>query len=159
MLLKNNHFAFIEEFFYQIAGTAMCTIVALKYATLVMGYLEIQFYRKYKNEFGVKNEKYNEETWHMFSDDCHIDLDAANINLLKLFDILNNIHDSIKFKMEQHSLDLPFFDITISKDRETNNIWINIFYKKLILGDVFHLTLAAPIFLLDSPLMKLTLTR
>ena len=95
----------------------------------------------------------------MFSDDCHIDLDATNINLLKLFDILNNIHDSIKFKMEQHNLDLPFFDITINKDRETNNIWINIFYKKLILGDVFHLTLAALIFLLDSPLMKLTLTR
>ena len=44
IVLKNNHFVFNEEFFHQITRTAMGTIVAPAYATLVMGYLEIQFY-------------------------------------------------------------------------------------------------------------------
>ena len=44
IVLKNNHFGFNEEFFHQITRTAMGTIVAPAYATLVMGYLEIQFY-------------------------------------------------------------------------------------------------------------------
>ena len=132
------HFVFNE-------GTNMGTIVAPKHATLVMRYLEIQFYEKLKNEFGVKNGKYIEENWHRFLDDCYIALDATNINPLKLFDILNNIHDNIKFTMEQHNLYFPFLDIMINKDSETNNIWMDIFYKKkLILVDVFHLPLVAP---------------
>ena len=48
----------------------MGTIVAPTYATLVMGYLEIQFYEKCKNEFGVNNGKYIKKTWHRFLDDC-----------------------------------------------------------------------------------------
>ena len=87
-----------------------------------MGYLEIQFYEKCRNEFGVNNGKYIKEAWRRFLNDCYIALDATNINPLKLFDILNNIHDNIKFTMEQHNLYLPFLDITINKDPETNNI-------------------------------------
>ena len=88
IVLKNNHFVFNEEFFHQTAGTAMGTIVAPTYATLVMGYLEIQFYEKCKNEFGVNKGKYIEENWHRFLDDYYIALDTTNINPLKLFDIL-----------------------------------------------------------------------
>ena len=43
LFLKNNDFGFNEKFFHQITGTAMGTIVAPTYSTLVMGYLEIQF--------------------------------------------------------------------------------------------------------------------
>ena len=32
--------------------------------------------------------------------------------------------------MEQHNLYLPFLDTMINKDLETNNIWMDIFYKK-----------------------------
>ena len=128
--LKSDYFVINEEFFHQIAGTAMGTIVAPTYATLVMGYLEIQFYKKCKNEYGVNNGKYIEENWHRGLDDCYTVLDGTNINPLKLFDILNNIHDNIKFTMEQHNLYLPFLDIMINKDPETNNIWMDIFYKK-----------------------------
>ena len=130
LVLKNNHFVFKEEFFHQIAGTAMGTIVAPTYATLVMGYLELQFYEKCKNEFGVKNGKYIEENWHRFLDDCYIALDETNINPLKLFDKLNNIYDNIKFTKEQHNLYLPFLDIMMNKDLENNNIWMDMFYKK-----------------------------
>ena len=130
LVLKNNHFVFNEEFFHQIAGTAMGTIVAPTYATLVMGYLKIQFYEKCKNELGVNNGKYIEENWQRFLDNCYIALDTTNINPLKLFDILKNIHDNIKFTMEQHNLYLPFLDIMINKHPETYNTWMDIFYKK-----------------------------
>ena len=62
----------------------MGTIVAPTYATLVMEYLEIKFYKKCKNEFGVDNGKYIEENCHRFLDDCYIVLDTTNINSLKL---------------------------------------------------------------------------
>ena len=32
--------------------------------------------------------------------------------------------------MEQHNFYLPFLDIMINKDLETNNIWMDIFYKR-----------------------------
>ena len=62
------HFVFNE-------GTNMGTIVASKHATLVIRYLEIQFYEQHKNEFRVKNGKYIEQNWHRFLDDCYIALD------------------------------------------------------------------------------------
>ena len=39
----------------------MSAKVASTYATLVLRYIEIQFYEKCKNEFGVNNKKYIEE--------------------------------------------------------------------------------------------------
>ena len=45
-------------------------IVAPTYATLVMRYPEIQFYKKCKREFGANNVKYIEENWRRFLDDC-----------------------------------------------------------------------------------------
>ena len=108
----------------------MSIIVAPTHAALVMGYLKLQFYEKYKNEFGVNNGKYIEENWHRFLDDCYIALDATNINPLRLFDILNNIHDNIKFTMEQHNLYLPFLDIMINKDLRTITFEWTYFIKK-----------------------------
>ena len=74
LVLKNNHFVF-KNFFHQIVGAAMGTIVALTNAALEMGYLENQYYERWKNEFGVNNGKYIEENWHRFLDDCYIVLD------------------------------------------------------------------------------------
>ena len=108
----------------------MGAIVSPTYATLVMGYLELQFFKKCKNEFDVNNGKYIEEDWHRFLDKCYLALNPTNINPLKLFDILNKIHDKIKLEMEQHDLYLPFLDIMINKDPDHNNIWMDIFYEK-----------------------------
>ena len=45
--------------------------------------------------------------------------------------------------MEQHNLYLPFLDIMINKDSETDSIWMDVYFiKKMIPGDMFHLTLA-----------------
>ena len=60
LVLRNDHFVFNEEFFQQITGTAMGVIVAPTYATLVIGYFELQFFEKCNNEFGVNNGKYIE---------------------------------------------------------------------------------------------------
>ena len=46
--------------------------------------------------------------------------------------------------MEQDILYLTCLDIMKNKDPETNNIWMDIFYKKLILQNVFHSPLATP---------------
>ena len=108
----------------------MGTIVAVKYVTLVLGHLEIQFYEKCRNEFDVNNRKSSDEDWQGFLDDCYITLDATNINSLRLFDILNIINDNIKFTREKHNLYFPFLDIMINKDPEICNIWMDIFYKK-----------------------------
>ena len=96
LVLKSNHFFPNKQFFHLIAGTS---VIASTCATLLMGYLENKFYEKCKNEFAVNNGKCIEENWHRFLDDCYIALDATNINLLKLFDILNNLHGNIKFTM------------------------------------------------------------
>ena len=95
LILKNDHFFFNEEFFHQIAGTAMGTTFAPTCATLVMKYLELQFYEKCKNAFDVNNGKYIEENWHRLLDNYYIALDTSNINPLKLFDILINIHENL----------------------------------------------------------------
>ena len=50
-----------------------------------MRYLEIQFYEKCKNEFGVKNGKQIEENCYRFLEDCYTTLDATSINTLKPF--------------------------------------------------------------------------
>ena len=76
---------------------------------------------KGKNESGVNNGKYIEENWRRFLEDCFKALDVSNINHLKIFDMLNNIYDNIKFTIEQHNLYLPFLDMIINKDLETNN--------------------------------------
>ena len=41
-------------------------------------------------------------------------------NLLKVFGKLHNIHENIYFTMEKLNLFLPFFDIMMKKDHETN---------------------------------------
>ena len=62
-----------------MAGTTMDAMVASTYVTVVMGYIEIQFHEKSKNEFGVNNEKYIEENWNRFLQDCYVAFDPTNI--------------------------------------------------------------------------------
>ena len=100
----------------------MGIIVAPTYATLVMGYIEIQFYKKCKNDYGVNNGIYLQENWDRAFGDCYITLNTANINPFKLFDTLNNIHDNIIFTMVEYNLYLSFHDIMLNRDPETNNI-------------------------------------
>ena len=87
---------------------AMAAIAIPTNVTLVMGYLKI--YEKFKNEFGSSNGKYIERNQHRFLDDIYIALDANNINALRFFDILNNIHEYIKVTVEQCNFYLSFYE-------------------------------------------------
>ena len=51
-ILENNYFAFNNEIYRQIKGTAMGTKVAQTYANLVMGYFEMTLYKKIGENFG-----------------------------------------------------------------------------------------------------------
>ena len=93
-----------------------------------MGYLEVQFYENCKNELYINNGKYIEENWHRFFGDCYLALDATNLNLLKLFDIIKSIHENIKFSKKQNKTILVY----------------NFLISRSIHGDVFHLTLVTP---------------
>ena len=62
---------FNNEFYNQIKGTAMSTIFAPTYATLLMGYFEIKFYSVCTFKYGEILGKYIKESWIHFLDDCY----------------------------------------------------------------------------------------
>ena len=91
----------------------MGKMVAPTYATLVMGYLEIQFYEKCKQLFWLNAGNFIEENWYTFLEDCYIALDTTIVISSKL---LSSTHKNTNFTIEQHDLHLPFLDILINKD-------------------------------------------
>ena len=58
------------------------TIFGGTYSTLVMGYLEIQFYKKWRQIFGLSAVKYIKENWYRFLYNCNIALDYIVVNRL-----------------------------------------------------------------------------
>ena len=67
----------------------------------------------------------------IYLDDCYIALDANIVNPSELFETLNRIHKNIKFAMKQHDLHLPFLDILLNKDSESNKVWMDICYGRV----------------------------
>ena len=126
-VLTNNNFLFNNECFHQRQGTAMGTIAAPTYATLVVGYLEIQFYDKIKCSYGEDAMRYIMNNWDRFLDDCFSTLDCNIITPEQLSDILNDLHPKIKFTMENSSDHLPFLDINILKTE--NELSMDIYFK------------------------------
>ena len=63
---------FDEIFYFQVQGTVMGTIFAPFYATLSMGYHEIERYATIRNKFTLLVFNYFEQNGKMFLDDCFI---------------------------------------------------------------------------------------
>ena len=126
-VLKNNTFTFNNTNYIQLIGTAMGTIFAPTYATLVLGYLEEKLYDLIESLYDTKTKIYIEKNWDRFLDDCHILLDKNIIDPNDLHKLLNSLHPSIKFTMEVNENKLPFLDILINK--ENNHIWMDIYSK------------------------------
>ena len=99
-ILSNNSVAFDEMFYLQIQGTAMGTIFAPTYATLSMGFHEIELYAIIRNKFTLPVSNYFEQNWKRFLDDCFIFLRLSLIKPNELLDVLNNINPAIQFTME-----------------------------------------------------------
>ena len=113
-ILSNNSMTFDEMFYFQIEGTAMGTIFAPTYATLSMGFHEIELHAIMRNKFTLPVSNYFEQNWKRFLDDCFIFLRLSLIKPNELLDVLNNINRAIQFTMEKNDNQLPFLDVMIN---------------------------------------------
>ncbi|KAK3091940.1 hypothetical protein FSP39_023867 [Pinctada imbricata] len=127
LVLENNHFFFDNKYFLQIKGTAMGTKVAPTYATLFMGYLEEKLFSRTEDVFDANFGNCIRKNWKRYLDDCFIFWNRSLDDLNKFHDLLNGLHTSIQFTMEQSEKELPFLDTLIIK--EDNKITTDLFYK------------------------------
>ena len=126
-VLKNNTFEFNNENYIQLLGSAMGTIFAPTYATLVMAYLETILYDEIERKFGKEVREHIEKNWFRFLDDCFIALDADLITPEDLLKILNELDTNIKFTMESSDKNVPFLDVMVNK--EEGNLWTTTYSK------------------------------
>ena len=126
-ILSNNSMTFDEMFYSQIQGNAMGTIFAPTYATLSMGFHEIELYAIIRNKFTLPVSNYFEQNWKRFLDDCFIFLKLSLIKPNELLEVLNNINPAIQFTMETSDTQLPFLDVLINK--EGKKIFMDIYSK------------------------------
>ena len=101
-VLRNNNFLFNNEYFHQLTGTAMGTIVAPTYATLVMAYIEIKMYELCELKYGKITKDIIEEEWSRFLDDCFIALDSNILQPNELLNLINSIDKHIQFTVRGH---------------------------------------------------------
>ncbi|KAJ8318533.1 hypothetical protein KUTeg_003624 [Tegillarca granosa] len=126
-ILENNSFFFNSKYYLQIRGTAMGTKMAPTYATLVMGFLKQQLYRKLEEIEGPEFTHHFENTWKRYLDDCFIIWTKSSNALTNFERTLNNLHPAIKFTKEINSNNIPFLDILVIKNGTEINT--DIFYK------------------------------
>ena len=126
-ILSNNSMTFDEMFYLQIQGTAMGTIFAPTYATLSMGFHEIELYVIIRNKFTLPVSNYFEQNWKRLLVDCFIFLRLSLIKPSELLEVLSNINPAIQFTMEKSDTRLPFLDVMITK--EGKKVFMDIYSK------------------------------
>ena len=94
----------------------MGTIFSPTYATLSMGFHEIELYAIISNKFTLPVSNYFEENWKNFLDNCFIFSRLSLIKPNELLNVLNNINPAIQVTMETSDTQLPFLDIIINKE-------------------------------------------
>lgn len=117
IILNKNTFQFNDKNYIQIIGTAMGTKTAPSYATLTLAFLEEKLYNTMENEYGQTTLQEFKQSWKRYLDDCFIIWKKSWGNIEKFHSILQNLHQNIKFTMEQHPYQIPFLDITIIKNQ------------------------------------------
>jgi hypothetical protein len=86
--VKYYNFTFNGEQVLQINGTAMGTKIALSYANIFMGKLEILI---------MQSAPYKSVSWFRFMDDADMKWTESEENLNRFFDHVNKLHPTIKF--------------------------------------------------------------
>ena len=104
-VLKKSH---VFEF-----GTIGNTEPAPPYADLAMGYLEILLFYKIRAKLGNKVALYFWTSYRRYLDDGIIFWDKRLCDLHEVFDLLNEMHPSIKFTMEGSDTQLKYLDILV----------------------------------------------
>ena len=95
IVLKANTFHFDGKFYRQIQGTAVGTKMAPTYATLMMGYLEKELYSSNEDTFGNEDKDDFIKLFKRFLDDCFIIWKRSEEDLMKFYDLLNDLHENI----------------------------------------------------------------
>ena len=127
LILKNNILEFNGNFYKQIKGTAMGTKMAPTYANMFLGYLEKQLYKKVEENISHKARLYVEENWFRYLDDCFIIWKKEFGDVKNFYDILQNIHEDIKFKIDISVENISFLDINVTK--KNCKLETDIYYK------------------------------
>lgn len=126
-ILKNNNFQFNDINYNQTKGTAMGTKVAPTYATLTIGYLEQKLYEEIEKKWGENFKLQFIQIWKRFLDDCFIPWNRSKDDIKTLHNILNKLHEDIKFTMECDNKEIPFLDCLVIKT--DSKLETDIFYK------------------------------
>ena len=113
IVLNNNTFSFDDKHYLQTKGTDMGTKVAPTYATLTLGYLELQ--TEILNLWGEDSANYISKHWKRFLDDCFIIWNEDDERLYTFYNILNKLDPNIKFTMEESTDKIPFLDVLVKK--------------------------------------------
>ena len=107
----------------------MGAVFAPTYATLVMGYIEISFYKEIDKNYGAKIKNMVEENWMRYLDDCFFIIEENIFIPRDLLEILNNLDNDIKFTMETNTEKLAFLDVMVNI--ENDKIWMDTYSKPL----------------------------
>ena len=127
LIVQNNNVQFNNEFYNQIKGTTMHTILAPTYTILLMGYFEIKLYSVCTFKYGDLLAEYIKGNWNRFFEDCYTVLRSSQISLEELLLTLNSINPSIKFAMEYSKGQIAFLDILIKRNKK--GIWMSLYHK------------------------------
>jgi hypothetical protein len=138
-VLTNNYMNFDDELWHQQTGTSMGTKMAPPYACLTIGFLEetILFPILLPSKFTPIECQRIIEMFFRFMDDG-TSLFPQDSNKEVLLDLLNKMHPSIKYTVEEPDIvteeertvqKLVFLSILLHLDDE-GNIWTNVHYKE-----------------------------
>ena len=127
LILENNHFEFGNSNFKQVLGSAMGTKFAPTNASLVSGFLEITMYQHIVSKYETSHAEVINKEFKRYLDDCFLVWNDTWGDVSEFQDLLNNLHPSIKFTMEQNYDSLAFLDIFIK--RKGSLIITDIYYK------------------------------
>ena len=97
------------------------------YTSLVLGFLETTMYQQILSKYEKSHAEVINKEFKRYLDDCFLIWNITWGDVNKFHDLLNNLHPSIKFKMEQNYDGLAFLDICIK--RMGSLIITDIYYK------------------------------
>ena len=143
LILNKNTFQFDNRYYIQVIGTAMGTKAAPSYATLTLAFLEEKLYNTMENKYGQATLQEFKQSWKRYLDDCFVIWNKSWGNIEKFHSILQNLHQNIKFTMEQHPHQIPFLDIIIIKN-ELGSISTDIYRKPTDTQLYLHFTSSHP---------------
>ena len=127
LILENNTFEFDGNNYRQITGTAMGTKCAPAYATLCLGYLEIDLYRKIDSTYSEAIGTQFKNAYKRFLDDVLIIMDLNHITVEAISSLLNDLNENLVFKKESSGMEVHFLDLTISIKNKV--LQTDLFYK------------------------------